>query len=67
MNTNKVTIIGSIIIIFLIIAIPTIYKVIMLIYLEEVSNPITKEYYNNSSFVEVAGNDFKFVIVEWHF
>lgn len=103
MNTNKMTIIGSIIAILLIVLIPTIYKVIKnhydnlyqvveekiissakkcyyeekcldenitlkelyaLDYLEKVSNPISKEYYNEESYIKRAGNDFRFVVVE---
>lgn len=103
MNTNKITIIGSIIAILLIILIPTVYKVIKihhnnlyqvveekvinsakkcfyeekclnekiylkelyeLSYLEKVSNPITKEYYNEESYVEKNNNVFKFIVVE---
>ena len=99
MNTNKMTIIFSIITIFLIIGIPTTYKVIKnhqnnliksveskiidaakkcyfedkcqynkiylkdlydLNYLDELSNPITKEYYNKDSYVEISDNKFKF-------
>ena len=100
MNTNKITIIGSIIAILLIISIPTIYKVIKnhndnlyevveekilnaakkcyydevcvedkillkdlyeLDYLEKVSNPITKEYYNENSYV--LRKDIKFTFI----
>ena len=103
MNTNKITIIGSIIIIILLISIPTGYKVIKrhndnlkkvvldkIIdsakkcyyeevcktdeitlkelyenkYLDKVSNPITKEYYNELSYVKRTDNTFKFIVVE---
>jgi len=103
MNINKITITGSIIAIFFIITIPTVYKVVKnhqdnlyhviedkiinsakkcyyeencknekitlnelyaLNYLEKVSNPITKEYYNEKSFVEKKESDFKFIPVE---
>ena len=103
MNPNKITIIGSIIIIILIITIPTTYKVIKIHnqnlykvvedkiiesakecyyekkcldekitleelykykYLDVVSNPITKEEYNKSSYVERKDNNYKFVVVE---
>lgn len=103
MNTNKITIIGSIIAVLLIITIPTIYKVVKnhqknlyrvveekiisgakkcyyeekcleekitlkdlyaLNYVEKVSNPITKEYYNEESYVERKESDFKFVPIE---
>lgn len=103
MNTNKITIIGSIIIIIILISIPTIYKVIKnhndtlnevvlkeIIesakkcyaeevcvndkitlkelydndYLEKVSNPITKEYYNESSYVKRTDNSYEFVVEE---
>ena len=103
MNTNKITIIASIIIIILIISIPTTYKVIKNhnnhlyqvveekiindakecyyakkcseekitlseLYektsLEKVINPVTKEYYNENSYVEIKNNKFKFVVVE---
>jgi len=33
-------------------------------YLEKVSDPVSKEYYNDSSYVEVKDNIFKFVVVE---
>ncbi len=95
MNTNKITIIGSIIVIVLILIIPTTYKVIKnhqnrlyevvekkiveaakkcyyeekcvseqitlkelydLDYLEQISNPITKEYYNESSYIDINNN-----------
>lgn len=103
MNTNKITIIGSIIAIILIISIPTIYKIVKnhnnhlyevveknvissakkcyyegkckdekttlqelydLKYLEPISNPVTKEYYNASSYITRNNNIFKFVVVE---
>ena len=103
MNTSKITVIGSIIVIILIISIPTIYKVVNMHqknlyrvveekiiesakkcyyenvcegpnitlellyeknYLEEVSNPVTKEVYNKDSYVKVEGNTFAFVVVE---
>lgn len=103
MNTNKITIIGSIMAILLIIGIPTVYKVINnhhnnlyrvvedkiinsakkcyyeevcvnnkitlkelyeLKYLEKVSDPISKEYYNEESFVLRDGTKFEFTIVE---
>lgn len=103
MNTNKVTIIGSIIVILLIILIPTTYKVIKnhndnlyqvveekiigaakscfydekclderillkdlyeLNYLDKVSNPITKEYYNINSYILRKNNNFKFIEVK---
>lgn len=103
MNTNKITIIGTIIIILLIISIPTIYKVIKnhndnlyqvveeeiigaakkcyyeevclnekillkelydLEYLNSVSDPITKEHYNENSYILRNNNEFEFVIVE---
>jgi len=103
MNTNKITIVGTIIIILLIISIPTIYKVIKnhndnlyqvveeeivgaakkcyyeekclndkillkelysLEYLDNVSDPITKEYYNEESYVLRNNNEFEFIVVE---
>lgn len=103
MTTNKITIIGSIIAILLIISVPTIYKVYKnhvdnlyevveekiigaakkcfydekcnrekillkelyeLNYLEKVNNPVTKEYYNENSYVSRKNIDFKFVVVE---
>jgi len=33
-------------------------------YLEKVSNPISKEYYNEKSYVKIKDNTFKFVVVE---
>ena len=33
-------------------------------YLDKVSNPITKEYYNENSYVEIKNNKYKFVVVE---
>lgn len=33
-------------------------------YLDKVSNPVTKEYYNEESYVERNGNQFKFIIKE---
>ncbi len=103
MNTNKITIMGTIIVILLLLIIPTIYKVnknhekhlyevveskiigmaekcyydqkctqekITLKelyankYLEAVSNPVTKEYYNENSYVLRDKNSFSFVVVE---
>lgn len=103
MNTNKITIIGSVIAIVLIISIPTIYKAVKnhnnilyqvveekiieaakscfydskctnekiylkdlynLEYLDSVSNPITKEYYNVESYVLRDNINFAFVVVE---
>ena len=102
MNTNKITIIGSIIIIILIITIPTIYKVVSMHhdnlykvedkiiekakncyndgiclnenitlkelydhkYLEKMSDPVTKEYYNENSYVTIKDNKYKFIAVE---
>ena len=103
MNTNKIVVISSIIIIILIIGIPTTYKVIKnhnqnlykvvedkIIekakscyydqkclnekitlkelydnkYLDKVSDPISKEYYNENSYVEIKNNNYKFVVVE---
>lgn len=99
MNTNKITVIGSIAIIILIISIPTVYKVIKthneilievveekiisaakkcyfeekclndkiylkdlyeLKYLEKVNNPITKEYYNENSYIIKENDNFIF-------
>lgn len=103
MNTNKITVIFSTIIIILIISIPTIYKVIKnhnnslyqvvedkiieaaekcyyeekcltdtillkdlyeLKYLEKINNPITKEYYNEESYVKRENNKFSFIAKE---
>jgi len=103
MNINKITIIGSVIAIVLIITVPTIYKVIKthndtlyqvvedkiieaakkcyyedqcinekiylkdlykLEYLEALSDPITKEYYNVESYVLREELNFVFVVVE---
>lgn len=103
MNTNKITVVGSVIAILLIISIPTIYKVIKnhqnnlyqvveekiingakkcyyeekctediitlselydLNYLDKISNPVTKEYYNEESYIEYKNNEFKFIVVE---
>ena len=103
MTTNKLTVIGSIIIIILIISIPTtiyvvknyqnnLYRVVegkimgaakkcyyenvcqndkitleFLYendYLNKVSNPVTKEYYNVNSYVLIKDNEFKFYPVE---
>lgn len=103
MNTNKITIIFSVIAIFLIISIPTIYKVVKnhnndlykasenkiieaakkcyyeeicldekillkdlynLEYLDKISNPITKEYYNENSYVLRNNNTFEFIDIE---
>lgn len=103
MNTNKITIMGSIIAIILIIGIPTTYKVIKnhqdnllksveskiinaakkcyfeekckndkiylknlyeLEYLDKVSNPITKEFYNEDCFVEIKDSTFSFIYVK---
>ena len=103
MNTNKIVVISSIIIIILIIGIPTTYKVIKnhnqnlykvvedkIVekakecyydqkcledkitlkelydnkYLDKVSDPISKEYYNENSYVEIKNNKYKFVVVE---
>ena len=100
MNTNRIVLTFSIIIIVLVISIPTIYKVVNnhydnlvkvteskiieeakkcyyeekcsgdiitlkelydLEYLEEVSNPITKEFYNEDSYVEYKADIFKFI------
>lgn len=99
MNTNKITVIFSIIIIVLLISIPTAYKVIKnhhknlirttesriieaakkcyfeekctedkiylkdlyaLEYLDKISNPLTKEYYNEESYIEVSEGKFIF-------
>ena len=103
MNTNRVLILGSIISIFLLISIPTIYKVVInhknslikvvedkiinsakkcyyeekctddkitlkelydLKYLDRVSDPISREYYNDQSYIEVNDDEFRFVVVE---
>jgi len=103
MNTNRITVIGSIVAIILLISIPTVYKVIKnhqshlikvvedkiisaakecyyeekciedkitlkdlysLNYLEKMSNPISKEYYNEKSYVEKKENKFIFIPVE---
>ena len=103
MTPNKLTIMGSIIVIILIIFIPTTYRVIkdhqdnlykvvddkiieaakncffadickeskitlkMLYennFLEKVSDPISKEYYNELSYVKRTGNEFSFVVVD---
>ena len=103
MNTNKITIIGSIIAVLLILGIPTIYKVVKnhhnnlyqvvedkiinsakkcyyeekclndkiylselyeLQYLEKVSDPISKEYYNVESYVKREDQNFKFIVIE---
>lgn len=103
MNTNKITVIGTIIVIILLISIPTIYKVVKnyqnnlyvvveqkiinsakkcyyeekckenkitlkelyeLKYLDKVSNPITKEYYNEESYVKIDDNKFEFIVKE---
>ena len=103
MNINKKLTISSIIIIILIIAIPTTYKVIKnhndhlyqvvekkiveaakkcyyeeicshetitlkKLYeyelLEPVSDPISKEYYNEDSYIEIDNNNFKFIVKE---
>ncbi len=103
MNTNKITIIGTVIVIILLIFIPTIYevhknyqnnlykvveeKIIEAAkrcyldnvctdeetnldflyehqYLEMVSNPVTKEYYNKLSYVRKDGNKYTFYVVE---
>ena len=100
MNTNKMLITISIIIILFLLLIPTTYKVIKnhrnhltlvveskiieaakkcyyeelcknnkitlkelydINYLEPVSNPINKEYYNDNSYVLVIDNNFKFI------
>ncbi len=101
MNTNKITIIGTIIVIMLIVGSVTTYKVIKnhhkkliqvttdrivdaakkcyyeekctnktvtlkelydLNYISKQSNPISKEYYNEESYVKL--DSFKFVVVE---
>lgn len=101
MNTNKITVFFTIIVIILIVGIPTTYKVIKnyqnnltksveakiiesakkcyydekcdedkillkklyeLEYLEPISNPITKEYYNEDSYIEIT--DEKFIFYE---
>ena len=101
MNTNKITLIFSTIIILLIISIPTIYKVVKVHnnnkyqvvedkiieaakkcyyeekcienkiylkdlykfnYLEKISNPISKEYYNELSYVLRENNNFEFIV-----
>ena len=103
MNTNKMTVLLSVTIIFLIISIPTVYKVVKnhknnlykvteakiigaakkcyydelcqekniylkdlyaYNYLEKMSDPITKEYYNENSFVERKQRNFEFQAVE---
>ncbi len=103
MTTNKITIMGSIIIIILIISIPTAYYVVKNYqnnlyrvveekiigaakkcyyenvcqdekitleflyekdYLDEISNPVTKEYYNPSSYVLKEDKTFVFYPVE---
>ncbi len=103
MNTNKIIITSSIIIIMMLITIPTVYKVIKdhnshlykstydkIInsakncyyeqickedkitlkilyenkYLETVSNPVTKEIYDENSYVKREGNEFIFVPIE---
>ena len=103
MNINKITIIGTILSILLILGIPTIYKVVKnhhhnlylvveekiinsakkcyfdeicnenkiflkdlyeLNYLEKVNNPVTKEYYNELSYVKIDNDEFKFVVEE---
>lgn len=103
MNTNKITVIGSIIVIILIITIPTIYKVVSMHhdnlyrvvedkiiekakkcrndgiclndkitlkelyenkYIEKMSDPVTKEYYNENSYITVDNEQYKFVSVE---
>ena len=103
MNTNKITVIGSVIAILLIISIPTIFKVVKnhqdnlyqaleekvinaakkcyyeekcidtnitlkelyeLNYLDKINNPISKEYYNEKSYVEYKDNKFKFIVIE---
>ena len=99
MNSNKITIIFSVIVIFLLVAIPTTYKVIKnhqknlirtteskiieaakkcyfeekcdkskiylkdlysLKYLEKISNPLTKEFYNEDSYIEIREDKFIF-------
>lgn len=103
MNTNKVITISSVVIIILLIAVPTIYKVYTKYqkdlydtvekkiieatkkcyyanecveekitlqflydhnYLEKVSDPVTKEYYNTESYIEIKDNTFKFYVKE---
>ncbi len=103
MNTNKITIIGSIIVIILIITIPTIYKVVSMHhdnlykvvedkiiakakkcqndgiclndkitlkelydhnYLDKMSDPVTKEYYNEESYVTIDNNQYKFISID---
>ncbi len=103
MNTNKITIVGSIIIIILIISIPTIYKVVMIHhnnlyrvveekiieqakkcrndgvclnetitlkelyqnnYLDKVSDPVTKEYYNEESYLKIENDKYEFIVKE---
>ena len=103
MNTNKINIMASIVIITLLITIPTIYKVIKshnnklyqvvekkaveaakkcyyeekcldtkiylkdlyeLDYLDKLSNPITKEYYNEDSYILKEENNYSFIIVK---
>ena len=107
MNTNKITVIGSIIVIILIITIPTIYKVVSMHhdnlyrvvedkiiekakkcrndgiclndkitlvsedsktyefqYIEKMSDPVTKEYYNENSYITIDNEQYKFVSVE---
>lgn len=103
MNTNKIIIIFSILVIMLLLFIPTTYKVIKnhnnnltqvvenkiieavkkcyyedncknekvtlrelyeLNYLEPISNPISKEFYNEDSYVEIKDNNFNFIIKE---
>ena len=71
MNTNKIILIGSVIVIMCIISVPTIYKVIKnhennlyqvtekkiisaakeCYYDEKCQNPISKEYYNEMSYI----------------
>ena len=75
MNTNKIVTI-SVVVIVALITIPTIYKAYQKYekitlaflyshnYLDKVSNPVTKEYYNEESYVERNGNQFKFIIKE---
>ena len=103
MNTNKIVVISSIVVIILIIGIPTTYKVIKTHnqtlykvvedkivekakecyydkkclnekitlkelyennYLDKISDPISKEYYNEDSYVERKDNKYRFVVVE---
>ena len=100
MNTNKIIIISTLVVVLLLISIPTCYKVIKnhheslyrvvedkiidaakkcyyeekcledkitlkelysLEYIEKVSNPVTKEYYNENSYVLRTNNKFEFV------